>query len=85
MRTIHKYHLQLEGVQTVDMPLSAEILHVGLDPQGAPCLWAIVETEMPTDDVTIYIVGTGHPMPTGCSKHLGSFVQTPFVWHVFLG
>ena len=65
------------------MPQVAEIIHVGLDPRGMPCVWALVDTNYSLTPTTIYVVGTGNPAPNDVSRHLGSFVQTPFVWHVF--
>lgn len=85
MKTIYKYPIQITNSQEVQMPFGAEVLHAGLDPQGTPCLWAMVETHHPTEPVSVLVVGTGNPMPFEPLRHVGSFIQSPIVWHVFLG
>lgn len=81
MRTVYKYIIKITDEQVISLPL-VQLLHVGLDPSGFPCVWAEVETEMPSSDVTIFVVGTGHPVPDG-AWHVGSFVQGGFVWHIY--
>ena len=81
MRTIHKYPLAIIDEQIITSQLS-KWLHVGLDSQGTPCIWAEVDTRNEKVRCLIRIVGTGNPIPNG-SEHIGSFVQGPFVWHVY--
>lgn len=91
MTTVFKYPLttstrhghNVTDRLTLTLPKAAEIVHVGLDPNGTPCLWAVVDTKVGTEKVTVLTVGTGHPLPDDTDKHLGSFTQGPFVWHVF--
>lgn len=85
MKTIYKYPIQITDEQEITMPIGAEVIHAGLDPQGMPCLWAKVESDNPTEDVSVLVVGTGNPIMFHTERHVGSFVQGPFVWHVFLG
>jgi hypothetical protein len=85
MKTIYKYPLEITDSQLIEMPMNAEILHAGIDPQGTACVWAALETRNEYEQVKLLIVGTGNPIPETARKHLGSFVQPPFVWHVFLG
>ena len=85
MRTIYKYPIEITDSQEIEMPISAEPIHAGLDPQGTPCVWAKVRTDNKKDSVTIYVVGTGNPIPRMARKHIGSFNQGPFVWHIFIG
>jgi hypothetical protein len=85
MITIYKYPIGIVDEQQVRMPCGASIIHVGLDPQGDPCLWAQVDTQQALEHVTIFVVGTGEPFPEDSEMHLGSFVQGPFVRHVFIG
>lgn len=82
---IYKYPFKIEDAPQVELPCGHQILHVGLDPGGKPCLWALVSPDANTRMVQLYIVPTGGEEPAQASKHLGSFVQGPFVWHVFLG
>ena len=85
MKTIYKYPIQITDEQEIKMPCDAEVIHAGLDPQGTPCLWAKVERNHPLEPVSVLVVGTGNPMPFHAERHVGSFNQGPFVWHVFLG
>jgi hypothetical protein len=82
MRTIFKYPLEITDKQTIRMKC-VSILHVGLDPSKRPCLWAEVETDAIESGVDIYVVGTGNPLPDLAEYHIGSFVQGPFVRHVY--
>ncbi len=85
MKTIYKYPIKITDEQEIQMPGEVTVLHAGLDPQGVPCVWAMVDSDLPTGPVSILVIGTGNPMPYVAHTHLGSFVQGPFVWHVFLG
>lgn len=88
MKTVYKYPIQIADEQEVSMPYDAKVIHVGLDPQGTPCLWAKVESNNRPEPVRVLVVGTGGPipyMPYHEERHVGSFTQGPFVWHVFLG
>ena len=85
MKTIYKYPIEITDKQEIQMPFGAEVIHAGLDPQGMPCLWATVESANSPEPVLVGVVGTGNPMPLHAERHVGSFVQGPFMWHVFLG
>lgn len=85
MNTIHKYPIEIADIQTVMMPDQCTIIHAGLDPQGVPCIWAIVNAACDKREFTIAVIGTGNPMPSLIrGVHLGSFSQDYFMWHVFL-
>lgn len=89
MNTIYKFPFEITDMQEIEMPMAAQIIHVGLDPSGAPCLWAEVDPyEAPTILRTIAVIGTGNPLDFGgrdhtSARHLGSFVQGHFVWHIY--
>lgn len=86
MKAIWKYPIQITGIQVISAPKDAKPVHVGLDPQGTPCIWALGTPEEEKDDITILMFGTGHPIhPTITEKeHIGTIVQGAFVWHVFV-
>lgn len=84
MRTIFKYPIEITNRQIITSPLCSEIRHVGLDPSGQPCMWAEADFDLPPDPWTLYIIGTGHPIPNEATRHIGSFVQGPFVWHAYI-
>lgn len=82
MKTIYKYPIDITDRQNVSMPHGAILRHVGLDPTGALCLWAEVDTENARQTMTIRVYGTGHTL-TEAGRHLGSVTQDEFVWHVY--
>jgi hypothetical protein len=84
MNTIWKYPLRIADFQEVRVKLNGIPIHAGLDPSGSPCVWCEVEEDnTDTEPLHIYIIGTGNPLPSRAREHLGSFVQGPFVWHVY--
>ena len=85
MNTIYKYPIKITEAQEITMPQGAKVLHAGLDPQGTPCVWAMVDTRNEPEPMSILVYGTGNPMGYTPDKHVSSFTHGPFVWHVFLG
>jgi len=79
---IYKYPIQIVSEQDIEMPYAAEIIHAGLDPTGQPCIWAVVNPGFDPKPRRIFVVGTGREFETW-ERHLGSFLQDQFVWHVF--
>lgn len=84
MRTIWKFPLRLEDIQTVMMPGGAVILSVQAQ-HGVICIWAIVETTAIKTTRSFSILGTGHDasFPVSSLKFLGTVLMGAFVWHVF--
>lgn len=83
MKTIYKYPIEIVDKQIIKFDRS-KVVHVGLDPQGTPCIWAEYCSIYPPSDHFVYIIGTGNPMPEITLRHIGSFIQGPFVWHVYI-
>ncbi len=83
MKTVHKYPLEIADHQTLLLSGNFEILHAGLDPNGKPCLWALVDPNNVKLDVPILMCGTGWPLPETVGPHIASFVSGDFVWHLF--
>lgn len=73
------------GMIQLEMPRGAVPLHVGRDPGGCVCLWAMSEPEEKLETTTFLLVGTGHEIPAGVGPldHVGSWVDGAFVWHLF--
>ena len=85
MTTIWKYELEITDRQDIKMPGEAKILSAGLDPSGVPCVWAMVQPGAIERRFSVHIVGTGNPAENAVGERfVGSFVQGPFVWHVFV-
>lgn len=84
MITIYKYPIQIVDRQNIELPVSASILHAGLDPQGVSCLWCSLNTEDTNKNVvTIIIVGTGHELPPDAKHYIASFIDGAYVWHAW--
>ena len=85
MKTIYKYPLPLDRIQSVSMPADALIRSVGK--QGDDLmLWAEVDTNAPHKTRTIEIFGTGHSIPEdmGASRaYIGTVQAGFFVWHIY--
>jgi len=82
MKTIYKYTFDINDDIEIEMPAGAEIVHVGVDPQGQAAIWAKVNTKDPAVAQRFNIRGTGHDID-GAGNHVASFNQGAFVWHVF--
>jgi hypothetical protein len=99
MKTIHKFPLQIEDEQEIEMPPGSQPLSVGV--QGAPAdptlvVWAMVDTNATRVGVPMgttfrrrfYIRGTGHPLRPEMEAQF--FIGTAawpggLIWHVFDG
>ena len=87
MRTIFKYKVSPGGHAGTELsiPLDGKVLSVGLDPLDDICVWAEVDTDLPTLDVQIICVGTGIPTPRPEGRFLGSVLDRgTYVWHFYV-
>lgn len=87
MQTIHKHMLDWSAdcITRLTLQPFARLIHVDRDTRSPDsiALWFEVNNHLPADTVrTFHIVGTGHPVPSR-TKHVGSVVMPPYVWHVF--
>jgi hypothetical protein len=84
--TIHKQALAVTDIQTVSLPLGAEILFAR-EQHDAICIWYRCDsTQVVKHEVQIAICGTGHPCPPADeARYLGSaFIYGGgLVFHVF--
>lgn len=83
MMTIWKFPISIIDEQTVDMPIGAKILSVKMR-DGTICIWAIVDTNAKNEQRKIGIVGTGNLFWCFNCDFLGTVIDGPFVWHVFI-
>jgi hypothetical protein len=84
-QTIHKHLLDWQAETRLTLQGFARLIHVDRDTREPDkiALWFEVNNQIPADTVrTFHIVGTGHPVPSR-TKHVGSVVMPPYVWHVF--
>jgi len=89
-RRIYKYEFEIGDFVEIDFPKTSTILKI--ECQGnQPCLWAMVDvgeisdpSRLMGDKQKFRIFGTGHPIPVNFDgKHIATFQQDPFVWHMF--
>lgn len=80
---IYKYPLDWVETQAIRVPAGIEPL--ALQPQdGVPTLWAKVDEDAILEAHTVYIFGTGAPMPTDPGRYLGTIQAGSFVFHFFM-
>lgn len=84
MRTIFKYAVEVGPVNEIEMPLTAEIIHV--ECQGPPQVvhfWALLDDGAPRVRRSFVVQPTGGPL----SQHMiwrGTTMPRPdIVWHLF--
>lgn len=84
-KVIWKYELEVMDMQPIEMPVGAEILC--LQTQGLkPCLWALVEPNVVTEERYIETFGTGHIIQSiGINRtYIGTYqTDKQLVFHVF--
>lgn len=83
MRTIYKYEFEINDRFSLILPNKFHILKFGTDPNGRPCLWAWIDTEMTKNQRNFRCYGTGHEIDSSPSDYVDTFNQGPFVWHIF--
>lgn len=85
MTKIYKYPFDINSnTLYLMLPEGARILYMGLDPKETPCAWALVNPEAPLVEQQFKIYGTGQPVDSDPDDYRWTFLQGPFVWHVFI-
>lgn len=86
MKKIFKYPIMITDKQSFPMPVGAKILTVQVQ-NGNPCIWAMVDPEALTEEVTIRVHGTGHTIYDSSNlEYIGTFQSmygVNLVFHVF--
>jgi hypothetical protein len=85
MKAIYKYALQPVELQTLSLPMNAEILSVQ-NKDGHLFLWALSDVaETVEEDREIWFVGTGQKFSEREKyKFLETVMVGGYVWHVFV-
>ncbi|WP_153305776.1 DUF7352 domain-containing protein [Desulfogranum mediterraneum] len=73
MKTIRRYHLQPNKLQTIQLPAGSEILSVQTKEDDAPILWALVDPAQPEEERTLSVYATGTEVPDDPGSYCGSF------------
>lgn len=87
MKTIYKYPLEITDRQEIEMPREARILAVQVQ-NNVPCLWAVVDTELPLKERIFDTFGTGNPVDNYINythNYIGTYQVRggSLVFHVF--
>ena len=83
MKSIWKYELVNTDVQSVDMPLGAEILTVQMQ-NGKPHIWCLVNEKEEKAFRKIRIICTGESIKSHFTgKYIGSYQDGVYVFHLF--
>ncbi len=85
MNTIFKYELRM-GQTRLNLPHGSKILTVQMQ-HNIPQLWAMIDTDKPSEQRLISIFGTGHIMPEDPGEYIATFQMDggALVFHVFDG
>lgn len=84
MRTIWKFDIELTDKPTRhEVPAGGVVRFVGKQNGNVmPSIWIEVETNNPPTDRCFVVYGTGREITQG-DVYLGTYLDYPFVWHVF--
>ena len=86
MKTIWKYNLDTTDEQEIEAPDNAVPLCVQTQ-HGEPCLWMLVDLNVPARKYGVRIFGTGHPVYVEDDywKYVGTYqYRGNLVFHVFV-
>ena len=61
-KKIFKYELPVVGKEDLELPVGAQILHVGSQ-ENVTTLWALVDVDSPTEPVHFAVFFTGQTIP----------------------
>jgi hypothetical protein len=87
MKKIYKYDISGDYLQEILMPKGAQILTAQVQ-AGIPRIWALIDTDQPTEKRKFILMGTGQGIPdeiTANIKYIDTFQECngEFVWHLF--
>jgi hypothetical protein len=83
MARIYKYPVPEVGTPfDVNVNGFCEVVHVGIDGNGTPCIWMLVMPEKPEEAWTYIVVATGEEFDTTKWCFIRTFQQGPLVWHL---
>lgn len=87
MKTIWKFSALVDDFINFEMPVGAEILHVGVQAPRQLCFWVEVDSKNPKETRNFRVFDTGHKIIRSSEfsmlDYLGTVMDNPFVWHVY--
>ena len=78
-KQIWKFEIK-EG--SIRMPVGANILSVQSQ-GGRGMIWALVDPNAEDEPRWFAVVGTGEPFDETNMTYIGTYQESPFVWHLF--
>lgn len=73
MKTIWKYELQANQIQTVSIPFGGQILSAHAKADNAPIMWVLVDPDMPMQERSLGIYTTNTALPDNPGRYISSF------------
>lgn len=83
MTVIYKYPFELQDVVLIEAPSLARWRHVASQ-NGKLTVWAEVDPIRPTVGYRFHVYGTGHEMRSTSQHYIGTVMDPPFVWHIYV-
>ena len=75
MEKIYKYELEITNLQSVSMPIGANVISANVQ-NGKLCIWALVDTRNSDKNKSIAVAGTGYEIDFTVSDYDFYFVDT---------
>lgn len=85
MKTIWKFELTPNRLQSVPIPFGGQILTVKAKEDNAPILWVLVDPDMPPKDRFLGVYTTNTQLPDEPGRYIASFTiyDGSLEFHVF--
>ena len=85
MKTVWKYDLQPNRIQTVTIPFGGQILTAQAKPDNTPLMWVLVDPDMPMQERHLGIYTTNTAVPDEPGRYVGSFMiyEGTLEFHLF--
>lgn len=88
MKAIWRQSIEITDAQSITAPGLGSVLAVDNSWAFGPEVWFTVDTDQPPLSVTLWVIGTGNPVPAECLLHgdyVGHFyaAQGAFVGHLY--
>ncbi|QQG65138.1 DUF7352 domain-containing protein [Desulfobulbus oligotrophicus] len=73
MKTIWKFELTPNRIQSIPLPSGAQILTVHAKDDNAPLMWVLVDPDMPPQERYLGVYTTNTAVPDDPGRYIGSF------------
>lgn len=74
MKTIWKFELTPNRIQSLPIPIGGQILTVQNKGENAPLMWVLVDPDMPLQDRYLGIYTTNTAVPDNPGRYIGTFL-----------